>query len=38
VPLFEAPAGPFEWLNASLFLCTAVRLPDRVQLAVFEVL
>jgi hypothetical protein len=37
VPLFEAPAGPYEWLNASLFVCTAVRLPDKVQVAVFEV-
>jgi hypothetical protein len=38
VPLFEAPAGPYEWLNASLFVCTAARLPDKVQVAVFEVL
>jgi len=38
VPLFEAPAGPYEWLNASLFVCTAARLPDKVQVTVFEVL
>lgn len=37
VPLFEAPAGPYDWLNASLFVCTAARLPDKVQVAVFEV-
>jgi hypothetical protein len=38
VPVFEAPAGPYAWLNASVFLCTAVRLPDKVQVTVFEVL
>jgi hypothetical protein len=38
VPLFEAPAGPHDWLNGSLFVCDAVRLPDKVQVAVFEVL
>jgi hypothetical protein len=36
-PQFEAPAGPCEWLNGSLFVGSAVRLPDRVQIAVFEV-
>lgn len=35
---FEAPAGPFEWLNRSLFVCTVTRLPDKVQIRVFEVL
>ena len=38
VPVFEAPAGRYEWLNASVFLATAARLPDKVQLEVFEVL
>lgn len=38
VPLFEAPTGPHAWLNGSLFVCNAVRLPDKVQVAVFEVL
>jgi hypothetical protein len=38
VPLFEAPAGPHAWLNASMFVGNAVRLPDKVQIAVFEVL
>lgn len=38
VPVFEAPAGPYAWLNRSIFLATAARLPDRVQIRVFEVL
>jgi uncharacterized protein DUF3237 len=38
VPVFEAPAGPYEWLNASVFVGTAARLPDRVRINVFEVL
>jgi hypothetical protein len=37
VPTFEAPAGPHRWLNGSVFLATAARLPDRVQVRVFEV-
>jgi hypothetical protein len=37
-PVFEAPAGPHAWLNASVFVGTAARLPDRVQIRVFEVL
>lgn len=36
-PVFEAPAGPYDWLNASVFVGTATRLPDRVQVKVFEV-
>jgi hypothetical protein len=38
VPLFEAPAGPYQWLNASVFVCTAARLPDKIEVGVFEVL
>jgi hypothetical protein len=38
VPLFEAPAGPYAWLNASIFVCTAARLPDKIRVGVFEVL
>ncbi len=38
VPTFEAPAGPYEWLNRSVFVATAARLPDKVQIRVFEVL
>ncbi len=37
-PRFEAPAGAYEWLNASVFVGSVVRLPDKVQIAVFEVL
>jgi hypothetical protein len=37
-PVFEAPPGPYEWLNRSTFVATAARLPDKVQLSVFEVL
>ncbi len=38
VPVFEAPAGPHEWLNRSVFIATAARFPDKVQIRVFEVL
>ena len=38
VPVFEAPEGPYAWLNGSIFVASAARLPDRVQIAVFEVL
>jgi len=37
-PEFVAPAGPYEWLNTSVFVGSAVRLPDKVQIAVYEVL
>jgi hypothetical protein len=37
-PSFEAPAGPHEWLNGSLFLASGERRPDTVLLRVFEVL
>ena len=37
VPTFEAPAGACEWLNRSLFVASAARLPDKVQIRVFEV-
>jgi hypothetical protein len=37
VPVFEAPAGPHDWLNRSVFVATAARHPDKVQLNVFEV-
>jgi hypothetical protein len=38
VPQFEAPPGPYAWLNASIFLATAARLPDKIHVQVFEVL
>lgn len=37
VPQFEAPAGPHDWLNRSVFIATAARHPDWVQIRVFEV-
>ena len=37
-PVFEAPVGPHAWLNSSIFLATAARFPDKVQIRVFEVL
>ena len=37
VPSFEAPAGPDDWLNRSLFVASAARLPDKVMLRIFEV-
>lgn len=36
-PGFEAPAGPYAWLNGSLFVASAERLPDKVRIAVYEV-
>jgi hypothetical protein len=36
-PHFEAPAGPCEWLNLSIFVATAARMPDKVLIRVFEV-
>jgi hypothetical protein len=37
-PTFEAPAGPYDWLNRSMFVAIAARLPDNVRISVFEVL
>jgi Protein of unknown function (DUF3237) len=37
VPVFEAPTGRYDWLNRSIFIATAARLPDKVQITVFEV-
>ncbi|MFZ1102568.1 MAG: DUF3237 domain-containing protein [Hyphomicrobiaceae bacterium] len=36
-PQFEAPSGPYEWLNRSVFIASADRMPDRIRVAVFEV-
>jgi len=38
VPVFEAPAGPYDWLNRSIFVGLAARFPDKVQIRVFEAL
>src|SRR5262245_50426740 len=32
VPSFEAPVGPDDWLNRSLFVASAARLPDQAML------
>jgi hypothetical protein len=37
-PVFEAPEGPYAWLNCSVFVGTAARFPDKVQIRVFELL
>ena len=37
-PHFEAPAGPYEWLNRSVFVASAERRPNLVRIAVSEVL
>lgn len=36
-PVFEVGPGPYRWLAESVFVCTGERLPDRVRLAVFQV-
>jgi hypothetical protein len=38
VPVFEAPEGPHAWLNQSVFIATAARFPNAVQIRVFEVM
>jgi hypothetical protein len=36
-PQFEAPAGPYAWLNASVFVGSAERMPELVRIEVYEV-
>ena len=36
--LFEAPKGPYEWLNKLIAIGRGQRRPDTVELSVFEVL
>jgi hypothetical protein len=36
-PVFEAPAGPYEWLNRSIFTATAHRKASSVIVAIFRV-
>ena len=38
VPTFEAPDGPYGWMNSRVFLSSVARFPDRVQVTVYEVL
>lgn len=37
-PRFEAPKGPHDWLNQTLFVATLSRLPQAVHLAVFQII
>lgn len=37
-PRLSAPAGRYDWLNRSLFLCSGARYPDAVLLWFYEVL
>jgi hypothetical protein len=37
-PAFEAPAGPYEWLNGAVFVASGERRPDAVLIRVYEVL
>jgi hypothetical protein len=36
-PVFEAPAGPYDWLNRALFIAAAARYAVEVQMRVFQV-
>lgn len=37
-PKFDAPAGPHDWLNDSIFICSGRRRPNDVQVAFYRVL
>jgi Protein of unknown function (DUF3237) len=37
-PSLSAPAGPYEWLNRSVYLCTGNREPSAVTLWMYQVL
>jgi uncharacterized protein DUF3237 len=37
-PSFSAPAGKYDWLNESLFLCTGARYATAISLWVYQVL
>jgi hypothetical protein len=38
VPEFTAPAGRYDWLNRSIFLCAGARYPSDIKLWVWRVL
>jgi hypothetical protein len=38
VPEFIAPAGRYDWLNRSIFLCAGARYPSAIKLWVWRVL
>ena len=37
-PIFDAPSGPYDWLNRSLFICTGKSCPGSVVIHAFEIL
>jgi hypothetical protein len=37
VPSFAAPAGEYEWLNRSVFLCSGARQANSLQLWIYRV-
>lgn len=37
VPKFEAPAGPYGWMNNTLFICKGIKNPDHVLIQVWKV-
>lgn len=37
-PSFSAPAGRYEWLNRSIFVCSGVRHANAVSLWVYRVI
>lgn len=37
VPRFEAPDGPYEWLERSIFVCSGARYPEHVVLQYYGV-
>ncbi len=36
VPVFEAPPGPYEWLNRGIFVCTGARYPNDIVLRMYR--
>ncbi len=38
VPEFIAPAGPYDWLNRSIFICSGARYASSIRLWVWRVL
>lgn len=37
-PRFKAPAGPYDWLNKSIFVCSGARYPDAIRLWFYRVM
>jgi hypothetical protein len=37
-PVFEAPAGPYAWLNESVYVAVGERYPSRVRLRFYRIL